>query len=95
MSAFLNATKGIVKKQSKIEEKSITNETATIQSRPSNNNVQHDFPFNIDEIFQADVERFGQLKDVIKYILDKLENSSKQIHMVETKMTTKLMQVDK
>lgn len=52
-------------------------------------------PFNIDDIFQADTERFGQLKDVIKYILDQLEKSNKQIHTVETKMTTKLMQVDK
>ena len=55
MSAFYNATKQI--KKTKFEAESITVETATIKSRPSNMNV--DLPFNIDEIFQADVERFG------------------------------------
>ena len=54
-----------------------------------------ELPFNIDEIFQADVDRFGQLKDVIKYILDRLEQSSNYINAVETKMTTKLMQIEK
>jgi hypothetical protein len=54
-----------------------------------------DLPFNIDEIFQADVDRFGQLKDVIKYILDRLEQSSTYITAVDTKMTTKLMLIEK
>jgi len=81
-------------KQAQFQAESITNETATIRSRPSNQAVDS-LPFNIEDIFQADTERFGQLKDVIKYILDQLEKSNKQIHTVETQMRTKLMQVDK
>lgn len=91
MSAFIMATKQL--KKTKFEEQTITNETATIRSRPSNMNVE--MPFNIDEIFQADVDRFGQLKEVIKYILDRLEQQSSYINDVETKMITKLMQIEK
>ena len=29
-------------------------------------------PFNLDEIFKSDTERFGKLQDVIKYIFDAL-----------------------
>jgi hypothetical protein len=93
MSAIFMATKQM--KKAKFEEQTITNETATIRSRPSNMNVNVEMPFNIDEIFQADVDRFGQLKEVIKYILDRLEQQSSYINSVETKMTTKLMQIEK
>ena len=92
MSGILAATK--MMKQQKDFGASITHETVTIRSRPSTHNVDA-LPFNIDEIFQADVDRFGQLKEVIKYILDQLEKCQKQVHYIDTKTTSKMMQVDK
>ena len=58
--------------------------TITIQSNISREKL--DCPFNLDEIFQADVDRFGSLKDVIKFIIENLEKSNTKISEVEVKM---------
>ena len=63
----------------------------TIQSNISTNRIE--CPFNLDEIFQSDVERFGTLKDVIKFIIENLEKSFAKIHDVDTKMVSKFMQI--
>lgn len=55
----------------------------TIQSNPLSTPK---IPFNLDEIFQADVDRFSKLKDVLKYILDNLEGSKIKMNEMETKM---------
>jgi len=65
-SALLAATKTMKKQEVSIE-------TTTNRSRPSNSNTHVDFPWNIDDIFQADTDRFGQLKDVIKFIVERLD----------------------
>ena len=66
-SALLQATKTMKKQEVSIE-------TTTNRSRPSaKSNMHVDFPWNIDDIFQADTDRFGQLKDVIKFIVDRLD----------------------
>jgi len=52
-------------------------------------------PFNLDEIFQSDVERFGNLKDVIKFIFDSLEKVSLKVNEVDTKMVSKFMEISK
>ena len=87
-SALLAATKVIKKKEESIE-------TTTNRSRPSNSNTAVDFPWNIDDIFQADTDRFGQLKDVIKFIVERLDKTTSTVTTIETYVKTKMMQVDK
>ena len=87
-SALLAATKVIKKQEGSIE-------TTTIKSRLSNSNTHVDFPWNIDDIFTADTDRFAQLNEVIKFIVDRLDKTSTQVTTIETKVMTKLMQVDK
>jgi hypothetical protein len=50
-------------------------------------------PFNLDEIFQSDVERFGTLKDVLIFIIDNLNKVNSKVTEVDTKMVTKFMQI--
>lgn len=64
----------------------------TIQSGHSN---RIECPFNLDEIFQADVDRFSTLKDVIKFIFDHLDKTNMRIGEVDTKMVSKFMQIEK
>jgi len=64
-----------------------SNKSATIGS----NKIE--CPFNLDEIFQADVDRFGSLKDVLKFIFDNLNKCHNQINEVDTKVMVKLMQI--
>lgn len=47
----------------------------------------------MDEIFQADVDRFGSLKDVLKFIFEQLNKQSTKINDVDTKMVAKFMQI--
>ena len=90
MAAFLAATKALkAKKDGSNDDGLSVHQTMTIQSNTSTNRI--DCPFNLDEIFQADVDRFGTLKDVIKFIIDNLEKSFSKIHDVEMKMTSKFM----
>lgn len=49
----------------------------------------------MDEIFQADVERFGSLKDVIKFIIENLEKTNTKISEVDVKMAQKFMDIAK
>lgn len=96
MAAFLAATKALKAKNlnGSIEnEGSSIHQTMTIQSATSTNRL--DCPFNLDEIFQADVDRFSTLRDVIKFIMEKLEKSFVKSHELETKMISKFMQIDK
>jgi hypothetical protein len=61
----------------------------TIQSNLSTNRIE--CPFNLDEIFQADVERFGSLKDVLKFIIENLNKNYTKTHDLDTKMVSKFM----
>lgn len=81
MAAFIAAAKAMKQKEATGETSSM-HQTMTIQSHTS----KIECPFNLDEIFQADIDRFGALKDVIKYIFDQLEKSSQKINTVDTKM---------
>ena len=52
----------------------------TIQSNKSAAfNAKIECPYNLDEIFQADVDRFGSLKDVLKFIIDNLNSVSSKV----------------
>lgn len=64
----------------------------TIQSNKSYHS-KIECPFNLDEIFLADVERFGNLKDVLKFIFENLNKCQTQIKEVDTKMVSKFMQI--
>ena len=50
-------------------------------------------PFNLEEIFKADVDRFAELKSVIVFILENLEKNAMKINEVDTKMVSKFMQI--
>ena len=65
----------------------------TIQSSHSTHKIE--CPFNLDEIFIADVDRFQQLKEVLKFIIDNLERTHTKVGDLETKMVMKYMQIDK
>ena len=65
----------------------------TIQSNLSTNRIE--CPFNLDEIFQADVDRFGSLKDVLKFIIENLNKNYNKTHDLDTKMVSKFMQIEK
>ena len=95
MAAFISAAKALKasKNAASAEDQSSVQHTLTIQSATSNKGI--DCPFNLDEIFQADVDRFGTLKDVIKFIIENLEKNHTKTHEVETKMISKFMQIDK
>jgi|TARA_B110000285_G_C15107931_1_gene609160 hypothetical protein len=60
-----------------VTDTSSAHQTMTINSNVSKNDglskTKIECPFNLDEIFQSDVERFGNLKDVLKYIFENLE----------------------
>lgn len=80
MSAFLNAAKALKK-----------------QNQASNNNDGEQAPvnFNLEEIFNAETERFHKLKDVLKYILDNLDSTKTEINRVDIKMQSKFMEISK
>lgn len=77
-----------------------SSQTMTINSTTSKNDAglsrnKIECPFNLDEIFQSDVERFGNLKDVLKFIFDNLEKVNLKINEVDTKMVSKFMEISK
>jgi len=86
MAAFLAAAKAL-KKQNATEENSSIHQT--IVSNGSNVHC----PFNLDEIFQADIDRFGHLKDVLKFIFEHLERHNSKINEVDMKMVSKFMEI--
>ena len=87
MAAFLAAAKAL-KKQNE-GEGSATSLHGTIMSTTSN--IQ--CPFNLDEIFQADIDRFGQLKDVLKFIFEHLEKTKIKMNEMDMKMVSKFMEI--
>jgi hypothetical protein len=87
MAAFLAAAKRAKNNVANGEGSSISN---TIQSVTS---TKIDCPFNLDDIFAADVERFTQLKDVIKFIFANLEKHTIKTQELEMKMVSKFMEI--
>jgi|TARA_B110001450_G_C17626665_1_gene483465 hypothetical protein len=82
----------------------VTDSSSAQQTMTINSNIsKHDAlgktkiecPFNLDEIFQSDVERFSNLKDVLKFIFENLEKVNLQINTVDTKMVSKFMEISK
>jgi hypothetical protein len=65
----------------------------TIQSNKSQTigSSKIECPYNLDEIFQADVDRFGSLKEVLKFIIESLNKINGKITEVDTKMASKFM----
>lgn len=96
MAAFLGAMKAM-KNNTGITgtDSSSQQHTMTIQSNISQNAGSNkiECPFNLDEIFQSDVERFGSLKDVLKFIIENLNKVNIKINEVDTKMVQKFMQI--
>ena len=86
MAAFLAAAKAL-KKQNEGEGSSMH------QTIMSNNSSQIHCPFNLDEIFQADIDRFGHLKDVLKFIFEHLEKTTVRINEIDMKMVSKFMEI--
>jgi hypothetical protein len=80
-------------------ESSSTQQTMTINSNTSAHagvsKTKIECPFNLDEIFQSDLERFGNLKDVLKFIFDNLEKVNLKVNEVDTKMVSKFMEISK
>lgn len=52
-------------------------------------------PFNLDEIFNSDVERFGKLKEVLYLIFEHLEKTNCRVTDIDTKLASKFMVIDK
>ena len=50
-------------------------------------------PFDLEEIFKSDNERFGQLQDVLKWICENLNSNSSRIETVDMKMASKFMEI--
>lgn len=95
MSAFLGAMKAM-KQNSGVgaTDSSSQQQTMTIQSNKSQTiGSKLECPFNLDEIFNADVERFGSLKDVLKFIIENLNGLRIKVNEVDTKMVQKFMQI--
>ena len=66
---------------------------ATSTGATPSNSAKLKCPFDLDEIFKSDTERFGQLQDVIKYILDNLGTTLTKIDSVDMKMASKFMEI--
>jgi len=92
------ATKAMKDKAATHVTDSSSHQTMTINSNVSKadaNKGKIECPFNLDEIFQSDVERFGNLKDVLKFIFENLEKVNVQVNTVDTKMVSKFMEISK
>lgn len=50
-------------------------------------------PFDLDEIFKADTDRFAQLREVIKFIFEQLNANSLKVDSVDMKVATKFMEI--
>jgi hypothetical protein len=81
MSAFIAAAKALKKGQTS---KEFNSETVTEVIK---------CPFDLDEIFKSDTERFGQLQEVIKFIFEQLNSNSARIESVDMKMASKFMEI--
>lgn len=93
MAAFIAAAKAAKRAKENQETGGSVQQSSTIQSNISTQKL--DCPFNLDEIFQADVERFNSLKDVLKFILDNLEKTNTKVSEIDIKMASKFMEIAK
>lgn len=82
MAAFIAAAKALKK-------------GATSREGPTESVIETTIkcPFDLDEIFKSDTERFSQLQDVIKYIFEQLNVSITKIDQVDMKMASKFMEI--
>lgn len=51
-------------------------------------------PFDLEQIFQSDADRFKNLKEVLKYLFDKLDKTDGQLETVESRMINEALQLD-
>jgi DNA polymerase III sliding clamp (beta) subunit (PCNA family) len=86
MAAFLAAAKALKNKNN--NEGVSSSHVMSVSSGTTN-------PFNLEEIFKADTERFGKLKEVLQYIFDNLNYTKSEIHRVDIKMQSKFMDISK
>lgn len=82
-----------------VTDSSSAHQTMTINSNASKaeglKKDKIECPFDLEEIFKSDVERFSNLKDVLKFIFENLEKVHLQINAVDTKMVSKFMEISK
>jgi len=81
MAAFIAAAKAL-KKGNTIREVTVVEESSSIKC-----------PYDLEEIFKSDTERFGQLQDVLKWIIESLNSNSARIETVDMKMVSKFMEI--
>lgn len=88
MSAFRAAVKASITQK---DESSIQQTISADRTGPISGRTGIDNPFDLNQIFQADLDRFSKLKDVLKFIFDNLDKLSLKTSDVETKMVSKFM----
>lgn len=81
MAAFIAAAKALKKGGT------------SVSKDDGKDDYKKDCPFDLDEIFKADTDRFGQLQDVIKYLFDHLRKANLKIEQVDMKMVSKFMEI--
>ena len=84
MSAFLAAAKALKNKNK---------EGGSSIDTPQTPKNKMDIPFNLDEIFQSDTDRFAHLRDVLKFIIDHLEKTTTRVTEIDIKMQSKFMEI--
>ena len=80
MSAFLQAAKAM-----KNKDRPSSSETTST--------TRIEMPFNLDEIFQSDMDRFAKLKDVLKFFLTQMEKTNSRVTEIDIKMQSKFMEI--
>lgn len=93
MAALIAAAKAMKATANAAQDSSSIVQTQTIQSGITTTRVG--CPFNLDEIFSADVERFSKLKEVLAFIFDNLEKTNGRVSDLDTKLVSKFMMIDK
>jgi hypothetical protein len=56
--------------------------------------TQIECPFDLDAIFKSDVDRFAELRQVIQFIFENLNQNATRITEIDTKMVSKFMQIN-
>lgn len=80
MAAFLAAAKALKK-----------NQTTIVREDTQTDSIN--CPFDLDDIFRSDTERFGKLQEVLKYIFDQLNMTSTKIEGLDMKLVSKFMEI--
>lgn len=86
MADFLAAARALKKQNAN------TTTTSTV-TKTASSSVEN--PFNLEEIFKADIDRFGKLKEVLQYIFEQLNSNKSEVHRVDVKMQSKFMEISK